>query len=80
MVRLAAAGIGSVRRLSSFSCRLSLDARIAAFAAVVVWVCLAVSAFAAGMVWVCLAVSKIVSFYLSIPFIRDPTRSQSHAK
>ena len=79
MVRLAAAGIGSVRRLSSFSCRLSLDARIAAFAAVVVWVCLAVSAFAAVMVWVYLAVS-IVSFYLSIPFIRDPTRSQSHAK
>ena len=44
MVLLAAAGIESVMRLSSSSCRQSLDVRIAAFAA----------AFAAAMVWVCL--------------------------
>ena len=43
MVRLVAAGIGFVMRLSSRSCRNSLDVRIAAFAAAVVWVCLAVS-------------------------------------
>ena len=36
MVRLVAACIGSVMRLSSFSCKLSLDVRIAAFAGVVV--------------------------------------------
>ena len=36
MVRLVAAGIEFVMRLSSCSCRLSLDAQIAAFAAVMV--------------------------------------------
>ena len=43
MVRLVATGIGSVMRLSSCSSRLSLDVRIAAFAAAMGWVCLAVS-------------------------------------
>ena len=53
MVRLVAAGIRSVMRLSSCSCGLSLDVRIAAFAAAVVCVCLAfskvVSSFSALM-------------------------------
>ena len=46
--RLVAAGIGSVILLSSYSCRLSLEVRIAPFAGAMVWVCLAVSKVASS--------------------------------
>ena len=49
------AGIGSVMRLSSRSCRRLLDVRIAALAAAMVWVCSAVSKvalpFSSMMIW-----------------------------
>ena len=55
VVPLVAAGIGSVMRLSSCSCRLSLDVRIASFVVAMVSVCLAVSkvvsSFSALMRW-----------------------------
>ena len=51
MVPLVAAGIGSVMRLSSCSCRLLLDVRIAAFTG--------------AMVWECLADSKVVSSFFT---------------
>ena len=49
---MVAPGIGSVMRLSSSSCRLSLDVRI--------------TAFDVAMVLACLAVSKVVSIYSAL--------------
>ena len=59
-----AAGIGCVMRLSSCSCRLSLDVRFAVFAAAMVWVYLAVSkvvsSFSALMIWLQTSTSLVI--------------------